>query len=163
MAEIVVIGYPDEATAEKAWATLGQLQHDLIVDLADSAVVTRDLEGKIKVVTPTHATGAGAAGGAVWGGLIGLLFFIPVAGLVIGGLMGALAGKMSDMGIKDEVRSQVQEAVKPGTSALVVVYRKVTPDKAIDALKPYGGTVLKTSLSAEVEKQLQEALTPASV
>ena len=35
---------------------------------------------------------------------------------------------------------------------------KVTPDKAVDAMSKYGGTVLKTSLSKEDEKELQEAM-----
>ena len=35
---------------------------------------------------------------------------------------------------------------------------EVTPDKAVDAMSKYGGTVLKTSLSKEDEKELQEAL-----
>jgi uncharacterized membrane protein len=34
----------------------------------------------------------------------------------------------------------------------------VTPDKAVDALKQYGGTVLKSSLSKESEIALQDAL-----
>ena len=35
-----------------------------------------------------------------------------------------------------------------------------TPDKAIAALKGYGGTVIKASLSEEDTQKLQEALTP---
>jgi uncharacterized membrane protein len=35
---------------------------------------------------------------------------------------------------------------------------KVTPDKAVEAMSKYGGTVLKTSLSKEGEEQLQAAL-----
>jgi len=164
MAEIVVIGYPDEGTAQQAYETLTQLQHDLIVDLAGSAVVTRDMSGKLNVATPTHATGAGAASGAMWGALFGLLFFIPIGGLIIGGVMGAIMGKMGDLGIKEEFRAQVQDAVKePGTSALVAIYTKVTPDKAVAALAPFGGKVLKSSLSEAAEAELQGQLTPTAV
>jgi uncharacterized membrane protein len=35
---------------------------------------------------------------------------------------------------------------------------KVTPDKAIEAMSKFGGTVLKTSLSKKDEEELQEAL-----
>jgi uncharacterized membrane protein len=52
----------------------------------------------------------------------------------------------------------VRDLVKPGTSAILMVVRKVTTDKVLDALKPYGGTVLKTSLTREDETRLQEAL-----
>ena len=34
----------------------------------------------------------------------------------------------------------------------------VTPDKAVEAMSKYGGTVLKTSLSKEDEAELQAAL-----
>jgi uncharacterized membrane protein len=50
--------------------------------------------------------------------------------------------------------------VQPGTSELFMIIEKATPDKAIDALKGYGGTVIKTSLSEEDTQKLQEALTP---
>jgi len=39
-----------------------------------------------------------------------------------------------------------------------LMVEKVTPDKAIEALSQYGGTVLKSSLSKEGEKELQDAL-----
>jgi len=35
---------------------------------------------------------------------------------------------------------------------------KVTPDKAVEAMSKFGGTVIKTSLSKEGEAELQEAL-----
>jgi uncharacterized membrane protein len=34
----------------------------------------------------------------------------------------------------------------------------VTPDKAVEAMSKFGGTVLKTSLSKDDEKELQDAL-----
>jgi uncharacterized membrane protein len=35
---------------------------------------------------------------------------------------------------------------------------KVTPDKAVEAMSKFGGTVIKTSLSKEGEAELQDAL-----
>ncbi|MBV9364630.1 MAG: DUF1269 domain-containing protein, partial [Solirubrobacterales bacterium] len=37
---------------------------------------------------------------------------------------------------------------------------QATPDKAIAAMQQYGGTVIRTSLSDEDTKKLQEALQP---
>lgn len=158
MADLVVIGYQDKATAEQAMAKLGELQKALVVQLAGASIITRDAEGKLHNDTPTGATGAGAAGGALWGTLIGLLFFVPIAGLLLGGIFGALFGKLSDVGIKDEWRQQVQDVVKPGQAALAFMVTKATPDKTLEALAPFGGTVLKTSLSNEVEEEIQKAL-----
>jgi uncharacterized membrane protein len=158
MAELVVIGYPDEATAQRAFDTVVGLDRQYVIQLAGAAVVKRELDGRLKVETPTGATAAGAAGGMLWGALIGLLFFAPLGGLVIGGLLGALTGKLDDLGIKDSFRARVQDAVKPGMAGLVLVYTKVTADKAIEELQPLGGDVLKTSLSREAEEELDQAL-----
>jgi uncharacterized membrane protein len=48
--------------------------------------------------------------------------------------------------------------LKPGTSALFMVVEQMTTDKALEALSQYKGTVLKSSLSKEAEKELQDAL-----
>jgi uncharacterized membrane protein len=158
MADLVVIGYRDEDVAQQAFDTAMGLEREYVIQLAGAAVVKRDVDGRLKVQTPTGSTEAGAAGGMMWGALIGLLFFMPLGGLVVGGLMGAVMGKMADIGIKDEFRARVQDAVKPGMAALVLIYTKVTADKAIDALRPFGGEVLKTSLSKDAEDELNQRL-----
>jgi uncharacterized membrane protein len=93
-----------------------------------------------------------------WGLLFGLLFFIPVFGMAVGAGLGALMGKLTKSGVDKEFQDQVRGLIKPGTSALFLMVEKVTPDKAIEAMSKYGGTVIKTSLTKEGEQELQEAL-----
>jgi uncharacterized membrane protein len=93
-----------------------------------------------------------------WGFLFGLLFFVPVLGMAVGAGMGALMGKFEKSGIDKEFQEQVRDMLQPGTSALFLILEKATPDKAVAAMSKYGGTVLKSSLSEETERQLQEAL-----
>ena len=81
----------------------------------------------------------------------------PLAG-VAGGIMGAALGAAGNLGIKDDFKQRVQDLVQPETSALMVIVRKTTPDKFIEALRPYGGTVLKTSLPRDAETELMKAL-----
>ncbi len=158
MAELIAIGYPDESTAELAADEARRLAHDLIIQPDAIAVIVRDKEGKYHVHTSHHPVGGGAVWGMFWGLLFGMLFFIPVFGLAIGAGLGALMGKVSKAGISKEFEEQVRGLVKPGTSCLFLMVEKVTPDKAVDAMKQFGGTVLKSSLSKEGEQQLQEAL-----
>jgi uncharacterized membrane protein len=162
MATLVAIGYPDQATAEQARATVRELEADLVIQAEQVASISRDLEGKYHVQT-SHG-GASAGGGAWWGGfwgfLFGLLFFIPFAGLALGAGMGALFGHFGQKGIDKAFQEQVRDYLKPGTSALFMVIDQVTPDKAIAALQQYGGTVIRTSLSDEDTKKLEEALQP---
>jgi uncharacterized membrane protein len=61
-------------------------------------------------------------------------------------------------GIDKQFQDQVRDMLQPGTSALFMVVEKVTPDKAVEAMSKYGGTVLKSSLSNEAQSELQEAL-----
>jgi uncharacterized membrane protein len=162
MATLVAIGYPDQATAEEARHTVQQLEAELIIQADQVAAISRDLDGKYHVHT-THG-GAGAGSGAIWGGfwglLFGLLFFIPFAGWAMGAGLGALFGHLGEKGIDKQFQDQVRDQLKPGTSALFMVIEHATPDKAVAALEKYGGTVIKTSLSDEDTKKLQEALQP---
>ena len=158
MAELIAIGYPDEATAEQAAAEARRLAHDLIIQPDAIAVIERDAEGKYHVHTSHHMVGAGATWGMFWGLLFGLLFFIPVFGMAVGAGLGALMGKVTKAGVDKAFQDQVRDMIKPGTSALFLMIEKATPDKALDAMSKYGGTVLKTSLTKEGERELQDAL-----
>ena len=76
--------------------------------------------------------------------------------------MGALFGHFGEKGIDKAFQQQVRDYVQPGTSALFLIIDKVTPDKAIAAMQQYGGTVIRTSLSDEDTKKLQDALEPST-
>src|SRR5215218_3616987 len=145
MATLIAIGYPDETTAAAAGEEAQRLAGDLIIQPDAIAVIRRDREGKYHVTTNHHAVGGGATWGMFWGFLFGLLFFIPVFGMALGAGLGALMGKVTKSGIDKEFQQQVRDLVQPGTSALFLIVEKVTPDKAVDALAPFGGTVLKSS------------------
>jgi uncharacterized membrane protein len=158
MATLVAIGYPDETTATAAALEAERLSKDLILQPDAIAAIIRDREGKFHVTTNHHAVGGGATWGMFWGLLFGMLFFIPFLGMAVGAGLGALMGKMSKGAINKQFQDQVRDMLKPGTSALFLVVEHATPDKAVEALSRYGGTVLKSSLPKETETQLQEAL-----
>jgi uncharacterized membrane protein len=162
MATLVAIAYPDEVTADAARQTVAGLEEDLIIQADQVAAIRRDADGKYHVTTthPAASAGGGAVWGGFWGFLFGLIFLVPFAGLAIGAGFGALFGHLGEKAIDKEFQKQVRDQVQPGTSALFMIIEKATPDKAIDALKGYGGTVIRTSLSEEDTQKLQEALTP---
>lgn len=164
MSDLIAIGYDDETTAAAAAAQARELASDLIIQADAIAVIRCDAEGKYHVTTTHHSVAGGATWGMFWGLLFGMLFFVPVFGMALGAGFGALLGKVEKTGIDKGFQEQVRELLKPGTSALFLVVEKVTPDKAVDALSKYGGTVLKSSLSREAEDALQadlHAKTPA--
>ncbi|MGX2998555.1 DUF1269 domain-containing protein [Streptomyces sp. JNUCC 64] len=158
MSELIIIGYEDPAVAHQAYERVQTLQKDFVVDLAGLAVVTVDQEGKNHVETPSKIVGVSAASGALWGMVFGLLFLVPGFGLLAGAAFGGLFGKLGKSGIDEQFRGQVRSLLKPGAAAVVIMATKITEDKFAEAIQPFGGTLLKTSLSAEDEKELAEHL-----
>ena len=158
MSDLIAIGYPDEGTAAQALEEAQRLAADLLIEPDALAAIRRDADGKFDTTTTLHAVGVGATWGRFWGFLFGLLFFVPVLGLAVGAGLGAIMGKITKSGVDKEFQEQVREQLQPGTSCLFMIVEKVTPDKAIEALSKFGGTVLKTSLSKEAEAELQKEL-----
>lgn len=158
MADLVAIGYDDEQTAARAAEAVYRMAEDLVIQPDAVAVIVRDQEGHYKVSTNHHPVGTGATWGMFWGMLFGVLFFIPVFGMAVGAGLGALFGKIEKTGIDKSFQTQVRDMLQPGTSALFLVVEKVTPDKAVEGLREFGGTVLKSSLSNDAQAELQSAL-----
>lgn len=157
MSDLIVIGYDDAATARKAYEEVLKLQRDFVVDLRGLAIVDVDAEGKTHVDTPQRTIAPSAAAGALWGLLFGVLFFVPGMA-ILGGALGALFGKLNQSGVDARFRSQVQDLLTPGHSAVVIMAGKVTEDKFAAAMQPFGGKILKTSLSETDERELAEEL-----
>ena len=98
MADLIAIGYPDEATADEAAAEARRLAQDLIIQPDAIAVIVRDREGKYHTHTSHHMVGGGATWGMFWGMLFGLLFFVPFLGMAVGAGMGALRARWRSPG-----------------------------------------------------------------
>ena len=158
MSTLIAIGYPNAETAEEVRGVLVQATKEKLVDLQDAVVVEHRSDGKIKLHQAVSTTGAGAAGGALWGGLIGLLFLAPLFGMAIGAASGAVAGKVTDAGVNDDFMKQLGAKMAPGTAALIALGSSNAPDKLLERLRPYGGDVIQTSLAAEEEERLRSSL-----
>ena len=159
MSDLIAIAYPDLATAQDVAANAVALTKSRELELEDLVVIEHRQDGKIKLHQPS-ATGAGAAGGALWGGLIGLIFLVPLFGMAIGAAAGAAAGSASDYGVDDNFMKDLGANLEPGSAAVVALVRKVTADKVLPNLK-HQGTVIQTSLDEERETALKDALASA--
>jgi uncharacterized membrane protein len=157
MSNLIVVGFNNEADAFEMRAALAKLQSQYLIEMEDAAVVTRDAKGKVQLHQAVNLTAAGAVSGGFWGMLIGMLFLNPLAGFAIGAGSGALSGKFSDIGINDQFMKDLGATLTPGTSALFVLVRKSTPDKVLEALKPFAGKgrVLQTSLTKDKDDELR--------
>ena len=163
MSNLIAVAYPDAETAEGVRAELVEAMKEHLITLEDAVVVVHDADGKVKLNQAMNTTGAGAAGGAVWGGLIGLLFLAPVVGMAVGAASGALGGKMADVGINDDFMRTLGEKLTPGSAALIVLSQSNAPEKVLERVAKYGGDVIQSSLNSEQEDQLRSALGAAAV
>jgi uncharacterized membrane protein len=160
MSDLVAIAYPDLETARQVAANLDEAQKAQVIKLDDVVIVERQADGNVKLHQPSMA-GVGAAGGALWGGLIGLIFFVPLFGMAIGAASGAIAGHFSDRGVDDDFMKRLGAELEEGKAALILLVREVTADKVLPEIK-IPGTVIQTSLSNEDEAALQNALDAAA-
>jgi uncharacterized membrane protein len=158
MSTLVAIAYPDRETAERVRQELIQATKEHLLRLDDAVVVDLDDDGKIKLHQARSTAGVGAAGGAAWGGLIGLLFLAPLFGMAIGAASGALAGKLTDTGVNDNFMRELGAKLQPGTAALIALGSTEARDKLMERITPYGGDVIQTSLDNEDEERLRSAL-----
>jgi uncharacterized membrane protein len=162
MSTLVAIAYPDRDTADQVRQELIRATKEHILNLEDAVVVEHQLDGKIKLHQAMSTTGAGAAGGALWGGLIGLIFLAPLFGMAVGAAAGAAGGKMADVGVNDNFMKELGAKMPAGGAALIALGSTDARDKIIERLRPYGGEIIQTSLSEEEEQRIRAALEPAA-
>ena len=158
MSTLVAIAYPDATTAENVRGELVSMAKEHLVTLEDAVVIEHQADGKIKLRQAMSLTGAGALGGAAWGGLIGLLFLAPLLGMAVGAASGAVAGKVSDTGVNDDFMKELGAKLPAGGAALVFLGRAGAPEKVLERIGKYGGEVIQSSLDTEQEERLRTAL-----
>jgi uncharacterized membrane protein len=160
MSNLVVISFDDEQQAAAALRTLRDQQKVGLIHINDTAVVQKDPSGKVQVKNElSSATEIGAVAGGALGAILGFMF--PLAGLAIGAAGGAAVGAMLQQGVDGKFVKDVSEELQPGKSALFVVFDRANPT-VLQALKPYHGKVLQTTLSSDLEERLRQAINQPS-
>lgn len=172
MSELVCIAFKDPSTGDRVLNELRAMESEYVLDLEDAVIVVRDQDGKVHLKQCVDvfggATKHGVALGVLWGGLMGLLFMNPLAGLLgsLAGGAGAGAitnaaneyGLLSDYGIPDQFIKDLGSTIKRGSSAIFLLIRSADQAKLLAGFSRYEGTILKTSLSGEQEEKLRAVL-----
>ncbi|MEM6957956.1 MAG: DUF1269 domain-containing protein, partial [Myxococcota bacterium] len=153
--------YPDRFRAAEVRLELIKLQAEYLIDLEDAVVATKNSKGKVKLDQPVNLTATGAAQGGLWGTLIGLLFMNPLLGAGVGAAAGAVRGALTDVGISDDMMKIIANELSEDASALFVLARSATPDRVLERIQSYGGTVVESNLSHQDHDRLQRALDEA--
>jgi uncharacterized membrane protein len=158
VSHLVILSLDNRDDAERVFDLTGDLARQQLLQLQDAAYAWRDDKGMVRIQQAINLTGAGAASGALWGTLIGLIFLNPLAGLAVGAASGAVAGKLTDVGIDDDMIKQIGQQLQEGKAAVFVLARSATADKVVEALKPYSPTIIQTNLTKDREEELVQAL-----
>src|SRR5262245_39144856 len=145
MSDLVVLGFDGLHTADEVLNKLRSLQKEYLIDVEDACVVERERGGKVHLKQAVNLTTLGATAGgttgALWGAIVGLLLLNPLAGMAIGALtgagVGAVSGSLTDYGIRDDFIKNLGETIPEGSSALFVLFKKVTEDKVLPEIEPY--------------------------
>jgi uncharacterized membrane protein len=163
MSTLVAVVFNDSTTAFEMRTALLKMQKEHLIELEDSVVVTRTDKGKLKLDQAVNLTSAGAIGGGFWGMLIGLIFLNPLLGAAVGATAGAVSGKLTDLGLSDQMIKDISGTLKANNSALFVLVRRATVDKVLSGLKEFAGKgkVYQTSLTKDDENALREAIEAA--
>lgn len=158
MRELVVIGYDDPFKADEVLLKLDRKQKSHLIDLGDAAVVVKDQQGKLKFKHFHELTLHGEQTASLWGTLLGFLLLHPGLGGLLGASMGERLSSLEDYGIDNAFIERLGQTLGTNSSALFVLVRHAHPDKVLEELAPFGGRVLRTSLSAMDEAKLRKAL-----
>jgi uncharacterized membrane protein len=122
MATFTVWKFEDPDGAEAAAEILKDEETDKLVKILDYAVVSWPPDAsKPKMKHGKSDAHREAGWGALWGLVVGTIFFIPVLGAAAGIGMGALHHVTKGVGIDKDAIETMRKEIVPGTSALMVM------------------------------------------
>ncbi|GIG25751.1 DUF1269 domain-containing protein [Cellulomonas denverensis] len=134
--------------AERAARILVDAEHEDLVTVIDHAVVSWP-EGAAKpAVHHSHDDEKRATGwGALWGLLLGALFFLPVIGAAAGAAIGVISRHLAHVGIDRDQLDRIRQDVVPGTSALFAVTENADLDRLGERFHGLHQTLVSTNLT----------------
>ena len=162
MADLVTLKFNDTYGAQAALNAVRALEELRYAWVDDVAVIEKHKSGRVT----THTPHGSVAGGALWGGLVGMLLFwwFPPAWFLGGWLggagVGALIGKgMKDSGLDHEMVEQIKAELTDGTSMLILMGAKGDTDQMAHAFAPYNPVkVTRHEVADETVANLESAL-----
>jgi uncharacterized membrane protein len=157
MSQFIAITFDSADQALAALGSVRSLEREDKIHLKDTAVVSKDADGKVSV---KNEASSGTETGAVVGGILGAMLFLifPVAGIIGGAAIGALAGRAVSPGVDGTFVKEVAADLAPGGSALFLLIKDGDVGLLIGAMRQYEGRVKQTTLDDEAEKALEDSL-----
>lgn len=177
MHDLVVVRFHGVQRASTVLSELLVLANDGKLDLFDAVSAYRTDDGALRIDESVQTrTEDGARWGAVFGGMFGAAIAGPftaglsfaaaiaiaIAGALGGGTIGARIGAQNasaakeNYGIPDDFVQHVGSMIGPGDSAIFATLVKRNPAALEDALRSYGGDLVRTVLKANPPQHEQD-------
>ena len=123
---LMIAAFMEEDAAEQALKNLKEAKKQGQFYYEAAAVIKKEADGDVHYhETGDMSTGKGAGVGAVIGGIVGILG--GPAGIALGAGAGAVIGGIAahgDAGFRDSSLEQIGTALRPGSSALMIITSK---------------------------------------
>jgi uncharacterized membrane protein len=156
--DLYIASYASRAAAQADWDAIRRLVSDHVIRVDGLILVSRSMEGKIRVDDNAHEAGKGAAWGAVGGALVGVLF--PPT-LLVGALVGAGAG----LGVgglvshekKAEIKADVESVLPVGGSGIVAMFDTQWATNVEDALSN-SSNLTRQQVDPDSAQQVKDAV-----
>ena len=145
---LVVAVYEGPATAREVFNILQGLEKEKALDLKEAAVFTRAPNGKVHMDNLGYV---GSGKGGVLGLVVGaVVASAPLAGLVVGGLIG-----FSRSGDRRKLKTMLGDELDGSQSALAVVIKQADWTAVAKATEQYPGEILLSDISDEALSTLE--------
>lgn len=120
---LAVADFDDTDAAWAAYQLLTEIEDDRTVKIEGVIVVKRNDDGELEVQKATdHSTRRGLGWGVVGGVVLGVIFPPSIIGTAaVLGAAGAATGKVRELHHKGEIADELQDAIAPGHSGLIVL------------------------------------------
>jgi len=164
MTTFTVWKFDDPDGADHAASLLQDAATDRAVKIHDHAVVRWPVGAERPTMKHAHEeTTRGAGWGALWGLVIGSLFFVPVIGGAAGAAIGALSKATQDSGITKKQLETIRTEVTEGTSALFAVTEEGNLEQLGERFRGMHSTLIATNLTEAERSVLLETFGDSTV
>jgi uncharacterized membrane protein len=155
------VGYVDMERASQVKDEIVRLGwSESYLFLSDVAVVVRHPDGSFTLNREPFPAVPNVVGATTVGFIVGLVLGVPIAGAAVGALLGGVGTSVNAaVGIAEDFVREVEEMMKPGTSALFVLDHEGDMEVILHNIRGLGGTVLRTNVDVERAKLIQATLT----
>ena len=155
--DLLGLVFPEPDSAQQGLRLLKEAAQRGQVSPFDAAVLTKAQDGKLHTREEHDiSAGRGAMMGAVAGAALSLLAGPVglVAGAAAGGVAGGVVGGLVDRGVPDRYVRDLGHALRPGTSALIVLVAAGSAERYEEHLSALNGSPLRLALTEDMIARL---------